>query len=425
MLDIKKIRENPDDIKNSLKKKGVSTEIIDEILELDKKRRLMIGEVEQLRAKNNKVSNEIAKMKKQGKDTSDIISEMKVVTNKIKQFDIDLQNIEKELNSKILFIPNIPHATVPEGMDETSNVEIRLWGQKTKFSFKPKPHWEIAEYLDILDNERAAKITGARFTLYKGLGAQLERALINFMLDTQTKENGYTEVFPPILVNRDSMTNTGQLPKFENDLFTINDPEFFLIPTAEVPVTNIHKDEILKEKDLPIYYAAYTPCFRKEAGAYGKDLKGIIRMHQFNKVELVKFVHPDTSYIELEKIVNDAESILQKLNLHYRVVLLCSGDMSFASAKTYDIEVWHPGTERYWETSSCSNFEDFQARRARIKFRDKNNKINFVHTLNGSGLATSRLLPAIIENYQTEKMEVIIPEPLRNYMGGIDIIKKK
>lgn len=425
MLDIKKIRENPEEIKNSLKKKGVSTEIIDEILELDKKRRLIIGEVEQLKAKNNKVSNEIAKMKKQGKDTSDIISEMKEVTNKIKQFDIDLQNIEKELDSKLFFVPNIPHATVPEGKDEASNKEIRLWGQKPEFTFKPKPHWEIAEYLDILDNERAAKITGARFTLYKGLGAQLERALINFMLDTQTKENGYTEVFPPILVNRDSMTNTGQLPKFENDLFMINDPEFFLIPTAEVPVTNIHKDEILKEKDLPIYYTAYTPCFRKEAGAYGKDLKGIIRMHQFNKVELVKFVHPDTSYIEFEKLVNDAESILQKLNLHYRVILLCSGDMSFASAKTYDIEVWHPGAERYWETSSCSNFEDFQARRARIKFRDKNNKINFVHTLNGSGLATSRLLPAIIENYQTENMEVIIPESLRSYMGGIDIIKKK
>ncbi|MCX8094556.1 MAG: serine--tRNA ligase [Candidatus Goldbacteria bacterium] len=425
MLDIKKIRDNPQLVKDGIKKKGVSPEIIDEILEIDKKRRALIAEVEQLKAKNNKVSDEIAKMKKEGKDTTKIITEMKEVTNKIKQLDADLQQIESNLNSKLLYIPNIPHESVPVGKDETANIEIRKWGEKPQFKFKPKPHWEIAEYLDILDNERAAKITGTRFTLYKGLGAQLERALINFMLDIQTKENGYTEVFPPILVNRDSMTNTGQLPKFENDLFETKDPDFFLIPTAEVPVTNIHKDEILKEKDLPIYYTAYTPCFRKEAGAYSKDIKGIVRMHQFNKVELVKFVHPDTSYEELEKLVNNAESILQKLNLHYRVVLLCSGDMSFASSKTYDIEVWHPGAERYWETSSCSNFEDFQARRARIKFRDKNNKVNFVHTLNGSGLATSRLLPAIIENYQTENMEVIIPEPLRPYMGGIDIIKKK
>lgn len=425
MLDIKLIREKPEEIKNQLKKKNFSPEVIDTILLIDKKRREIISEVEQLKAKNNKVSAEIAKMKKEGKDTSAIIAEMKEVTNKIKQLDSDLQNIEKELNAKLLYVPNIPHPTVPDGRNETENKEIRKWGKKPEFSFKPKPHWEIAEYLDLLDNERAAKITGTRFTLYKGLGAALERALINFMLDIQTKENGYTEVLPPILVNRDSMTNTGQLPKFENDLFIINEPEFFLIPTAEVSVTNIHKDEILKEKNLPIYYTAYTPCFRKEAGAYGKDLKGIIRMHQFNKVELVKFVHPETSYDELEKLVIDAESILQKLNLHYRVILLCSGDMSFASSKTYDIEVWHPGAERYWETSSCSNFEDFQARRARIKFRDKNNKVNFVHTLNGSGLATSRLLPAIIENYQTENMEVIIPDVLKPYIGNIDRITRK
>jgi len=425
MLDIKKIRENPEYVKQGIKKKGASPELIDEILEIDKKRRIIIGEVEQLKAKNNKVSSEIAKMKKEGKDASQIIAEMKEVTNKIKQLDSDLLTIEQELNSKLLYIPNIPHPDVPDGKDETQNKEIRKWGEKQKFNFKPKSHWEIAEYLDILDNERAAKIAGTRFTLYKGLGAQLERALINFMLDVQTRENKYTEVFPPILVNRDSMTSTGQLPKFENDLFKTSEPDFFLIPTAEVPVTNIHKDEILKEDDLPIYYTAYTPCFRKEAGAYGKDLKGIIRMHQFNKVELVKFVHPDTSYDELEKLVKDAESILQKLNLHYRVILLCTGDMSFASSKTYDIEVWHSGAERYWETSSCSNFEDFQARRGRIKFRDKNNKVNFVHTLNGSGLATSRLLPAIIENYQTENMEVIVPEPLRPYMANIDIIKKK
>ncbi|HPD18194.1 MAG: serine--tRNA ligase [Candidatus Goldbacteria bacterium] len=425
MLDIKRIRDNPQEIKDGIKKKGTSPEIIDEILEMDKKRRSIIGEVERLKAKNNKVSGEIAKLKKEGKDTSDIIIEMKEVTNKIKQLDDDLQNVEQKLNVKLLYVPNVPHPSVPEGPDEKSNMEIRKWGKRPEFNFKPKPHWEIAEYLDILDNERAAKITGARFTLYKGRGALLERALINFMLDVQTKENGYTEIFPPILVNRDSMTNTGQLPKFENESFVTNDPEYFLIPTAEVPVTNVHKDETLKEKDLPIYYTAYTPCFRKEAGAYGKDLKGIVRMHQFNKVELVKFVHPAASYDELEKLVVNAESILQKLNLHYRVVLLSTGDMSFASSKTYDLEVWHPGAERYWEASSCSNFEDFQARRARIRFKDKDNKTSFVHTLNGSGLATSRLLPAIVENYQTENMEVIIPEILRPYMGNIDRITKK
>jgi len=425
MLDIKLIRENPDAVKKGIARKGADTKLVDAVLEIDKKRRAIIQEVEILKAKVNTVSSEVAKMKKEGKDASGVIAEMKSVSDKIKALDTELMGVEAELNSKSMVIPNMPHKSVPDGNEAAFNKEILKWGEKPKYDFKPKPHWEIGEHLNILDNERAAKVTGARFTFYRGMGALMERALINFMLDVQTRENGYTELMPPILVNRDSMTGTGQLPKFEDDSFKLTDPDFFLIPTAEVPVTNIHKDETLKEKDLPIYYTAYTPCFRKEAGAHGKDMKGIVRMHQFNKVELVKFCHPDTSYDELEKLLKNAESILQKLKLHYRVVLLCTGDMSFASAKTYDIEVWHPGGDRYWETSSCSNFEEFQARRARIKFKDKENKTRFVHTLNGSGLATSRLLPAILEAYQTKDMEVVIPEVLRPYMGGVDRITKK
>ena len=425
MLDIKLIRENKELVKNAISKKNINPLIIDEILEIDEKRRSKIKEVETLKAENNKVSGEIAKLKKEGKDTTDIIQKMRDVSDKIKKLDDELLAIEEEFNKKMLMVPNMPDESVPVGKDEKSNVVVRVVGEKPSFTFKPKPHWEIAEYLDILDDKRASKITGARFTLYKGLGALLERALINFMLDVQTKEHGYTEIMPPLLVNRDTMTGTGQLPKLEDDMFKTVDPDYFLIPTSEVPLVNIHKDEILKEKDLPLKYTAYTPCFRKEAGSYGKDMKGIVRMHQFNKVELVKFTHPDTSYDELEKLLNDAEEILKRLKLHYRVVLLCSGDMSFASAKTYDIEVWHSGVERYWETSSCSNCTDFQARRARIKFRAKDNKTYYVHTLNGSGLATSRLLPAIIENYQTENMEVLIPDVLKPYMGGIDKITKK
>jgi len=425
MLDIKLIRENKELVKNTIAKKNMNPLIIDEILEIDEKRRGKIKEVETLKAENNKVSGEIAKLKKEGKDTTDIIQKMRDVSDKIKKLDDELLAIEEEFNKKMLMVPNMPDESVPVGKDEKSNVVVRVVGEKPSFTFKPKPHWEIAEYLDILDDKRASKITGARFTLYKGLGALLERALINFMLDVQTKEHGYTEIMPPLLVNRDTMTGTGQLPKLEDDMFKTVDPDYFLIPTSEVPLVNIHKDEILKEKDLPLKYTAYTPCFRKEAGSYGKDMKGIVRMHQFNKVELVKFTHPDTSYDELEKLLNDAEEILKRLKLHYRVVLLCSGDMSFASAKTYDIEVWHSGVERYWETSSCSNCTDFQARRARIKFRAKDNKTYYVHTLNGSGLATSRLLPAIIENYQTKNMEVLIPDVLKPYMGGIDKITKK
>ncbi len=425
MFDIKLIRENPEKVKESLKKKKVDLTLVDDAMSLDKRRRELLGEVEKLKAENNRVSGDIAKLKKEGKDASSIIAEMKIVSDRIKVLDEELAKVDLELNTKLLYIPNIPHDSVPVGDDEKANTLVREWGVKPVFDFKPKPHWEIAEHLDILDDKRAVKVTGARFVIYKGLGALLERAIINFMLDVQTRENGYTEILPPILINRDSMTGTGQLPKFEADAFKLTDPDYFLAPTAEVPVTNIHKDEVLLDKDLPIFYTAYTPCFRKEAGSYGKDMKGIVRMHQFNKVELVKFVRPEDSYAELEKLTDNAESVLKKLNLAYRVVLLSTGDMTFSSAKTYDIEVWHPGADRFWETSSCSNFEDFQARRARIRYKDKEGKTRFVHTLNGSGLATSRLFPAILEAYQTKDMEVIIPEALRPYMGGIDRIGKK
>ncbi|MGD0566690.1 MAG: serine--tRNA ligase [Candidatus Goldiibacteriota bacterium] len=425
MFDIKLIRENPDKVKEGLRKKSADLSMVDDALNLDKKRREILGEVEKLKAENNKVSGEIAKMKKEGRDPSGVIADMKKVSDSIKAMDETLAVVDTELNSKLLLIPNLPHDSVPEGTDESSNRVFSEWGTKPSFAFQPKPHWEIAEYLGILDDKRAAKVTGARFVFYKGAGALLERALINFMLDVQTREHGYTEIFPPILINRDSMTGTGQLPKFEDDAFKLSDPDYFLVPTAEVPVTNMHKDEILPEKDLPIKYAAYSPCFRKEAGAYGKDTKGIVRMHQFNKVELVKFVHPDRSYEELDLLVKNAETILQRLNLHYRILLMCAGDLGFTQSKKFDLEAWHAGGNRYWEVSSCSNFEDFQARRARIRFKDRDNKTRFVHTLNGSGLATSRLLPAILESFQTADMEVIIPEVLRPYMGGIDRISKK
>jgi seryl-tRNA synthetase len=425
MFDIKLIRENPDKVREGLKKKNADLSMVDGALALDIKRRGLLGEVEKLKAENNRVSGEIAKMKKEGKDASGIIAEMKKVSDSIKAMDEELSKVDAELNSTLLLIPNLPHESVPVGADENSNQVFALWGEKPTFDFKPKPHWEIADYLGILDDKRAAKVTGARFVFYKGYGALLERALINFMLDVQTREHGYTEIFPPILINRDSMTGTGQLPKFEDDAFKLSDPDYFLVPTAEVPVTNMHKDEILLENDLPIKYAAYSPCFRKEAGAYGKDTKGIVRMHQFNKVELVKFVRPENSYEELDMLVKNAGVILQRLNLHYRILLMCAGDLGFTQTKKFDLEAWHPGGNRYWEVSSCSNFEDFQARRARIRFKDKDGKTRFVHTLNGSGLATSRLLPAILESFQTADMEVVIPEVLRPYMGGIDRICKK
>jgi seryl-tRNA synthetase len=424
MLDIKLIREAPDRVKAGIAKKGADTKLVDDVLAVDAKRRGIIQEVEALKAEINKASAEIAKMKKDGKDAVPAIKAMKEISDKIKSLDAGLAKVEEEFNYKMLCIPNIPHESAPTGKDETGNVVASMWGEKPSFDFKPLPHWDLAEKLDILDDMRAAKIAGARFTLYKGMGALMERALINFMLDVQTRDHGYKEIFPPILINRDSMTGTGQLPKFEDDSFKVADTDFFLAPTAEVPLTNMHKDEIIPEKNLPLYYAAYTPCFRKEAGSHGKDMKGIVRMHQFNKVELVKFVHPSTSYDELESLVKNAEEILKRLKMHYRILHMCTGDMGFTQTKKYDLEVWHAGAGRYWEVSSCSNFEDFQARRARIKFRGKDNKTQYVHTLNGSGLATSRLLPAIIENFQTKEGEIIVPEALRPYMGGVERVKK-
>jgi seryl-tRNA synthetase len=389
-------------------------------VEIDLKRREIIQEVETLRNERNTVSEIIAATKKEKKDASTEISRMKEVSQKIKEVDTTREEIEATLRDLLLRIPNLPDETVKEGKDPSDNVEVKRWGEPPQFDFEPKPHWEIGEKLGILDFERGAKITGARFTLLKGAGALMERSLINFMLDLHTREHTYQEVFPPILVNRTSMTGTGQLPKFEDDLFRLVDPDYFLIPTAEVPVTNIHQEEIIEGKNLPLYYTAYTPCFRKEAGAYGKDTRGIIRQHQFNKVELVKFTTPDTSYQELEALLNNAEEVLKRLKLHYRVVNLCTGDLGFSAAKTYDIEVWLPSQKEYKEISSCSNFTDFQARRANIRYRpEPKAKPQFVHTLNGSGLAIGRTLVAIIENYQQKDGSVLVPEVLKPYMGGM------
>ncbi|NOX20377.1 MAG: serine--tRNA ligase [Nitrospirae bacterium] len=420
MLDVRFVRENIELVKEALRKRDYDI-TVDEFLELDEKRRNLIREVEELRNRRNTVSEEIGKLKRQGQDASEMIAEMKTVSDRIKAIDEQLREVDSAIRDFLLNIPNIPHESVPVGKDEEDNVEVRRWGQPREFDFEPLNHWDIGESLDIIDFERASKIAGARFSLMKGLGAKLERALMNFMLDLNT-EKGYKEVFPPILVNRETMTGTGQLPKFEMDLFKVADPEFYLIPTAEVPVTNIHRDEILKEEDLPLYYTAYTPCFRREAGSYGKDTRGLIRQHQFNKVELVKFSKPEDSYDELEKLTRDAEDILQKLGLPYRVVVLCTGDLGFSASKTYDIEVWLPGQGRYREISSCSNFEDYQARRANIRFRRQGKKgTEFVHTLNGSGLAIGRTVVAILENYQQKDGTVVVPEALRPYMG-VDVI---
>jgi len=419
MLDLKFIRENLEVVKNKLSQRNLEIDL-DHVIEIDQKRREIIQEVETLRNKRNTVSEIIAAAKKEKKDASAEISRMKEVSQKIKEVDTKREEIEVTLRDLLLRIPNIPDETVKEGKDPSDNVEVKRWGEPPQFDFEPKPHWDIGETLGILDFERGAKITGARFTLLKGAGALMERALINFMLDLHTREHRYQEVFPPILVNRTSMTGTGQLPKFEEDLFHLVDPDFFLIPTAEVPVTNIHQEEIIEGEILPLYYTAYTPCFRKEAGAYGKDTRGIIRQHQFNKVELVKFTTPDTSYQELEALLNNAEEVLKRLKLHYRVVSLCTGDLGFSAAKTYDIEVWLPSQKDYKEISSCSNFTDFQARRANIRYRpEPKAKPQFVHTLNGSGLAIGRTSVAIIENYQQQDGSVLVPEVLKPYMGGM------
>lgn len=416
MLDARFIKENVDAVREALKKRNYEFPLID-FLAVEEKRMAVMREVEELRNRRNVVSEEIGRLKRQKADASSQLEEMKAVAEKIKALDDRLRAVEEETRALILTIPNIPHESVPAGKDETENIEIRRWGSPREFAFEPLNHWDIAEALDIIDFDRAAKIAGARFALMKGAGARLERALMNFMLDTNTAR-GYKEVFPPIIVNRESMTGTGQLPKFEMELFRIADPEFYLIPTAEVPVTNIHRDEILKETELPLYYTAYTPCFRREAGSYGKDTRGLIRQHQFNKVELVKFVKPEDSYDELEKLTSNAEDILQKLGLPYRVVALCAGDLGFSSAKTYDLEVWLPGQNKYREISSCSNFGDFQARRANIRFKREGKKgTEFVHTLNGSSLAMGRTVVAILENYQQKDGSVLVPEALRPYMG--------
>lgn len=426
MLDTKIIRDNPDMVRKGLIDRGYNVKLLDSFLERDARRLEILKEVELLRQKRNTLSKEISELKAKKTDSSiqidQKLKEAKTISDKISELEETLKILEDELINILLNIPNIPHHSVPVGKDESQNVEIRRWGEPRNFDFTPLNHWEIGETLGILDFERATKIAQTRFSLLKGEGAKLERALINFMLDVHTSK-GYIEVFPPLLVNRQSMTGTGQLPKFEIELFRTIDPELYLIPTAEVPVTNIHREEILNEEDLPIYYTSYTPCFRKEAGSYGKDIRGLIRQHQFNKVELVKFVKPDDSYNELESLTRDAEEILQRLNLPYRVVCLCRGDLGFSAAKTYDIEVWLPGQNRYREISSCSNFESFQARRANIRFRRSGRKgTEFVHTLNGSGLAIGRTVVAILENYQQKDGTVLIPEALRPYMG-IEVIK--
>ena len=427
MLDIKLIREKTSAAIDALKKRGANASILDKLLWIESERRTHLGIVENLRQRRNELSEEIGKLKKQGKDASGLLEYAKKISDEIAEKEQHMRGLENQAIHELLLIPNIPDESVPTGKDDTDNVEIRSFGEISCFPFNPKNHWEIGENLGILDFERAGKIAGARFSLCKGLGARLERALINFMLDLHTNEFGYTEVFPPILVNKDSMTGTGQLPKFEDDLFKIEneDRNFYLIPTAEVPVTNIYRNEILKEEELPIYYTACTPCFRREAGSHGKDTRGLIRQHQFNKVELVKFVKPEDSYNELESLTNNAEEVLKRLGLSYRVAALCTGDLGFASAKTYDIEVWFPAQGKYREISSCSNFEDFQARRADIRFRRTGKKgTEFVHTLNGSGLAIGRTFAAILENFQQEDGSVIIPEVLRQFMGTDKIVKK-
>ena len=418
MLDIKFIRENPSLIKEAMKNRNNEMdERIDEVLSIDKKRRELTGKVESMKAEQNVVSKKIPQMKKNGQDTSEIMSQMKKLSDEITELNLELSNLEETQRDILLSIPNVPNKDVPIGKDDSDNVEVRRWGEPVSFDFEPKAHWTIGKDLDILDPERAAKVTGTRFHFYKNLGARLERALVNFYLNTHTK-NGYTEIMPPFMVNRASMTGTGQLPKFEEDAFKISSEDYFLIPTAEVPVTNYHRDEILDGEKLPIKYCAYSACFRAEVGSAGRDTRGVIRQHQFNKVELVKFVDPAKSYEELESLTHDAEALLQKLGLPYRVVCLSTGDLGFSSAKTYDIEVWMPSYNRYLEISSCSNFEDYQARRASIRFKmDKKEKAKFVHTLNGSGLAVGRTVAAILENYQNKDGSVTVPEVLREYMG--------
>jgi len=418
MLDIRFVRENMPAVREAMRNRRADESILEGIEQLEAERRRLIAETDELRSRRNTLSKEVGKRKAAGESGEALMAEVRGFGDRLSALEGELADVETRVRDVLLMVPNIPHESVPVGADENDNVEIRRWGAPREFSFEPKNHWDIGEELGILDFERAVKIAGARFALYKGLGARLERAILNFMLDVHTGEHGYTEIFPPIMVNSASMTGTGQLPKFREDLFKIENSDYFLIPTAEVPVTNIHRDEILEEKDLPVCYTAYTPCFRAEAGSHGKDTRGLIRQHQFNKVELVKFTTPENSSDEHEKLTADAEVILQRLGLPYRVIVLCTGDMGFSSAKTYDIEVWLPGQGRYREISSCSNFGDYQARRAGIRYRPEGKKKNeLVHTLNGSGLAVGRTMVAILENYQQEDGSVIIPDALRSYMG--------
>ncbi len=423
MLDIKRIRADKDQVIRALKKREGNFPI-DKVIDLDEKRRKLLAQVEEMKARQNQASKEVPMLKKEGKDTSGIFAEMKELGDQVKVLDGQVKEIDDEIKTTLLQIPNTPNESVVEGKDDSQNVEMRKFGDPRKFVFEPKAHWDIGTDLDILDFEAATKITGSRFTLFKGKGARLERAITQFMLDLHTEEHGYTEMGTPFMVNRDSMIGTGQLPKFEEDMFHLPSKDYFLIPTAEVPLTNILRDEIVNEKDLPIYYTGYTPCFRQEAGSAGRDTRGLIRNHQFDKVELVKFSRPEDSYDELEALTANAEEVLKRLGLPYRVVILCSGDLGFSSAKTYDIEVWMPSYDRYVEISSCSNFEDFQARRANLRYRKEDTgKVEYLHTLNGSGLAVGRTFAAILENFQQEDGSVLIPEVLRPYMNGLEVIK--
>ncbi|WP_409252440.1 serine--tRNA ligase [Bacillus sp. SCS-153A] len=426
MLDIRYLRANFEAVKNRLQDRGEDLSDFEKFEELDVRRRELLVETENLKSKRNEVSQKIAEMKKNKENAEDLIVEMREVGSMIKKLDEELKEVEGSLDHLMLSIPNVPHESVPVGATEDDNVEARKWGEVPSFGFEPKPHWDLATELGILDFERASKVTGSRFVFYKGLGARLERALINFMMDLHNDEHGYEEMLPPYMVNRESMTGTGQLPKFEEDAFLIESEDYFLVPTAEVPVTNYHRDEILTNDQLPIAYTAFSACFRSEAGSAGRDTRGLIRQHQFNKVELVRFVRPEESYDELEKLTGHAEKVLQLLNLPYRVMSMCTADLGFTAAKKYDIEVWIPSYDTYREISSCSNFEAFQARRANIRFRrEPGAKPEHVHTLNGSGLALGRTVAAILENYQQEDGSIVIPEVLRPYMGGLDVIKPR
>ena len=423
MLDVKRIRQNFDEVKKDVERRGKGDFGMEDVRKYDTERRELLAEVEQLKNRQNTASREVPKLKKAGEDTTALFKELKELSQRIKELDGKVSEAEENLHNALLGVPNTPNKEVPDGIDDSDNVEIRKWGEPTEFSFEPKAHWDIGENLDILDFDRASKLSGARFTVYKGLGARLERALINFMLNLHTEEQGYTEILPPFMVNAAAMTGTGQLPKFVDDMYHLEGVDEYLIPTAEVPVTNLRAGEILSGDELPVYYTAYTPCFRKEAGSAGRDTRGLIRQHQFNKVEMVKLVAPETSYDELEKLTLDAEEALKQLKIPYHVVRLSAGDLGFSSAMTYDIEVWMPSYGRYVEISSCSNFEDYQARRADIRFkRDRDTKPEFVHTLNGSGLAVGRTVAAVLENYQQEDGSVIVPEVLRPYVGT-DVIR--